>query len=633
MFQRARVQRVRRSEEHPESETTVRRRITVGAADDRLEHEADDTAARVLANLAAAESAPPNLTVDPSTRVRRMAARTDAPQATSGSSPTRVQRMAVRTSAPQATSGSSPTRVQRRSDVGGIGPAGGEIDGDTQARLDRTSGRGAALDPEIRRSMEQGFGGADFGNVRLHTGGEAAELNQRLGAQAFTLGSDIYLGGGTPALDSRAGQGLLAHELAHTVQQEGSAQRRIRRLAYNKPIKNVVSIKVFAGGAGGRTAEVSDGKKAVIVKSGQVNAAEVIAADKMMRGGRFKSGKYKIKAPKSRLAGAADIAELKAKVNAPGVLQGAPREFVTGLDGKPTIIAEPMEGETLDAQMKAAVTKTTTTGDDGKAKNTSTRDDDAVKAIKKLVSSSAPIKAVAKATGIDVGMGNGDRFLTQFAPENFLFDAKTKRFKFVDNTAKDTKGSLVSKADQGTYVNARGTFNAWVSWPYVDQLISDPDALTSRLVTMYTGLKPDGMQGFGGNGIIAPFLIAGTIGRADNDKNNVARELKALIMANYPSMVAAATAGLKQGRDTLLKQLADPLSLTAGLPQDIRLEAVTSLIARRAVLKGAGSADAAWDSANEQAHKLLKMKFKPATPAFDSEQMARTVPNFKTLLT
>jgi hypothetical protein len=257
-----------------------------------------------------------------------------------------------------------------------------------------------------------------------------------------------------------------------------------------------------------------------------------------------------------------------------------------------------------------------------------------VSAIKKLVSSSAPIKAVAKATGTDVAMGNGDRFLGQFAPENFLFDAKTKRFSYVDNTAKDAKGSLVSKSDaSGGFANARANFNSWATWSYVDKLVTDLDSLASRLVEMYTGLDATGGQGQIGMGIIAPFLTGGSVGRADNDKNAVARELMAIITDKYPSMLAAATAGLKMGRETVLKQLSDPLALTAGLPQDSRLEAVTSLLARRAMLKGAGSADAAWDAANVQAHKLLKLKFKPAAPAYDSQKMAQSIPNFNDLLT
>ncbi len=97
-----------------------------------------------------------------------------------------------------------------------VGAEGGEVDADTSARIRRSSGR--PLDPAVRGEMESGFG-ADFSAVRVHTGGEAEQLNRSLSAQAFTTGSDIFLGAGTPSSSSDAGRHLLAHELAHVVQQ------------------------------------------------------------------------------------------------------------------------------------------------------------------------------------------------------------------------------------------------------------------------------------------------------------------------------------------------------------------------------------------------------------------------------
>jgi len=65
--------------------------------------------------------------------------------------------------------------------------------------------------------MEPRFG-ADFSGVRVHTDGEAVQMNQELGAQAFAHGSDIYYGEGkSPAKDD-----LTAHELTHVVQQTGA---------------------------------------------------------------------------------------------------------------------------------------------------------------------------------------------------------------------------------------------------------------------------------------------------------------------------------------------------------------------------------------------------------------------------
>ncbi len=70
----------------------------------------------------------------------------------------------------------------------------------------------------VRAYMEPRFG-VDFGQVRVHTGVDAAEMNRSMGARAFTHGSEIYYGGGSDATDLK----LTAHELAHVIQQSGAA--------------------------------------------------------------------------------------------------------------------------------------------------------------------------------------------------------------------------------------------------------------------------------------------------------------------------------------------------------------------------------------------------------------------------
>ena len=62
----------------------------------------------------------------------------------------------------------------------------------------------------------------------MHQGGEAADLNNRLSARAFTTGNDIFIGQGGLNANSRGGKELLAHELTHVVQQ-GAAGRKPRR--------------------------------------------------------------------------------------------------------------------------------------------------------------------------------------------------------------------------------------------------------------------------------------------------------------------------------------------------------------------------------------------------------------------
>ncbi|MEV6304528.1 DUF4157 domain-containing protein [Actinoplanes sp. NPDC051861] len=77
---------------------------------------------------------------------------------------------------------------------------------------------GDLLDPAVRASAEAGLG-HDFSGVRVHTGPAAASAAERAGARAFTVGDDIVLNAGAPSPRTPAGQRLLAHELAHVVQQ------------------------------------------------------------------------------------------------------------------------------------------------------------------------------------------------------------------------------------------------------------------------------------------------------------------------------------------------------------------------------------------------------------------------------
>jgi outer membrane protein OmpA-like peptidoglycan-associated protein len=70
----------------------------------------------------------------------------------------------------------------------------------------------------------------DFSSVRVHTDAEAAQSAAALGAYAYTVGHDIVFGTGQYQPDTTRGRGLLAHELAHTVQQKGMSKKLQRRL-------------------------------------------------------------------------------------------------------------------------------------------------------------------------------------------------------------------------------------------------------------------------------------------------------------------------------------------------------------------------------------------------------------------
>lgn len=97
------------------------------------------------------------------------------------------------------------------------------------SQINATKSGGTRIDRATRSFMEDRFG-ADFSHVRIHTGDQAAEMSRELHAHAFTLGDHIYFGSGRFAPETTAGKRLLAHELAHTIQQSGEFRpKRIQR--------------------------------------------------------------------------------------------------------------------------------------------------------------------------------------------------------------------------------------------------------------------------------------------------------------------------------------------------------------------------------------------------------------------
>ncbi|NJL86358.1 MAG: DUF4157 domain-containing protein [Leptolyngbyaceae cyanobacterium SM1_1_3] len=98
---------------------------------------------------------------------------------------------------------------------------GMSADTDLEASIESSRGQGQPLDKGVRGSMEQSFG-ADFSGVRVHTDAQSDQLNQSIQARAFTTGQDVFFRQGAYNPGDRGGQELLAHELTHVVQQNGS---------------------------------------------------------------------------------------------------------------------------------------------------------------------------------------------------------------------------------------------------------------------------------------------------------------------------------------------------------------------------------------------------------------------------
>jgi hypothetical protein len=87
---------------------------------------------------------------------------------------------------------------------------------------------GTPLDAPTRAFFEMRFG-RDLGGVRVHADAAAAESARSVNALAYTLGSSVVFGAGQYAPESASGRRLLAHELAHVVQQQDGAAQAVRR--------------------------------------------------------------------------------------------------------------------------------------------------------------------------------------------------------------------------------------------------------------------------------------------------------------------------------------------------------------------------------------------------------------------
>jgi Domain of unknown function (DUF4157) len=93
---------------------------------------------------------------------------------------------------------------------------------------------GQQIDLGTREFMNAQFG-HDFSHVKVHTDSRAAESARSVNALAYTVGRDIVFGAGQYAPQANAGRELLAHELAHTVQQGGKAYQPGHDLALDEP--------------------------------------------------------------------------------------------------------------------------------------------------------------------------------------------------------------------------------------------------------------------------------------------------------------------------------------------------------------------------------------------------------------
>lgn len=207
---------------------------------------------------------------------------------------------------------------------------GGEVSGEIESGIQAARGGGQPLDSGARASLEPAFG-VDFGNVRVHTGSQADQLNRDLSARAFTTGSDIFFRQGEYRPGSSSGRELLAHELTHVVQQggaagaapEGETQAKLTVGAVDDPFEREADSVARA---------VMDDERR---DSGTVRRMPIVQRVPAVQRKKKKSTDYPVKAAGATFEGAAaDFAfQYQAVLSADGLLDWAPTTAVIITNG------------------------------------------------------------------------------------------------------------------------------------------------------------------------------------------------------------------------------------------------------------------------------------------------------------
>jgi len=480
---------------------------------------------------------------------------------------------------------------------------------DLEARIKAERGGGHPLSDNTRGPMEQSFG-ADFSGVRVHTDSEADALNKQISAKAFTSGQDVFFRANEYSPGSDSGRELIAHELTHVVQQTGG--QKVQSKTENTDWRNATKASVSGGGATGVLFMEEDGSK-LVVKPGNIVADEAIIAANLAGGMLGKDTGWPIDAPKTRLASLAEAQEIKkwatdlltkagrTRWRLPKKVYKKEREktLLENLDRPTTIVSEYAPGMALSKFVNKWTKQTkkkwwrrekkTVRGMTPKQRSKEFALWKKRKMRKGLITQmwTDPdlMKTMGKATAMDIFMGNGDRLLDLYNPDNWRISVTKRSFHLVDNAEADTRGFLTTKVSrEGKIVTAEKGFEEWLNdrGGWVKKFIaSDYPGLANRVV----------------NDILGP-----DIERSLREKDKRAFHIH--WDNNSAKMEGWFIEGLKQGKQLLLKTLESPESLIKGISKRSQLAALTSINARRLAI-GAGLGMAAWEYAENKAKMQL----------------------------
>lgn len=146
-----------------------------------------------------------------------------------------------------------------------------------------SSSAGEPLRADLRERFESSLG-ADLSAVRVHTGESSSVANQAVGARAFAVGNDIHFGAGQYQPDDPFGVHLLAHEVAHTVQQSGGPAQRQNKLEVSAPhdALELEADRAADAMVAGRPAQLSGGGARLARKGTEHMGGDAAQGDKLV---------------------------------------------------------------------------------------------------------------------------------------------------------------------------------------------------------------------------------------------------------------------------------------------------------------------------------------------------------------
>jgi hypothetical protein len=235
------------------SNQLIQAKLQIGPVDDPLEREADRAADAVLTG-----ASPPSLGKAPGGLQSKCAA-------CAANEDRNIQRKCAECEAEE-----QGTIQRRAAENAGSGALAASVAGahtvtnGADVAATAIANGGAPLSRDVRSYFEPRFG-RNFSRVRVHTGGDVDQAAHRINARAFTAGRDIGFASGEYAPDTRTGRSLIAHELAHVVQQVPFIARQ------TAPYYT----RTFEDRAGGGTTDYTETVQIAPVKSGNVITGSV----------------------------------------------------------------------------------------------------------------------------------------------------------------------------------------------------------------------------------------------------------------------------------------------------------------------------------------------------------------------